>query len=121
MAGSNESEEMYLKTILILSGKLESVRLVDVAASLGYAKSSVSNALKELCKKDLIIYGNDKRIVLTDAGKAEAEKVNERYEDIMSFLMQIGADKNVAEIDACRLEHIVSDELYEVIKRNLKK
>ena len=116
MANSNESEEMYLKTILILSQKIDLVRLVDVAASLGYAKSSVSNALKELSKKELIIYGDDKKIFLTDKGKEKAVKVNDRFETLTKFLTNLGADKNVAENDACKLEHIVSEELYEIIK-----
>ena len=121
MIVSNESEEMYLKTIYILSGQLESVRLVDVAASLGYAKSSVSNALKELIKKDLIIYGTDKKIVLTSSGLNEAKKVNQRYEDIKAFLIKIGLDKTSAEMDSCKLEHVISDNLYEVIKRNINR
>ena len=120
MIYSNESEEMYLKTIYALSKELNNVRLIDVASKLGYAKSSVSNALKDLSKKELIIYGDDKKIILTDKGIEEANSVTEKYEIIYNFIKQIGGSDTLAKIDACRLEHIISDELFQLIKNKLE-
>ncbi|MCR5349620.1 MAG: metal-dependent transcriptional regulator [Acholeplasmatales bacterium] len=116
MIYTNESEEMYLKTILSLSHELEQVRLIDVANKLGYAKSSVSNALKDLCKRELIIYGDDKRIVLTDKGIKEANNVNEKYDVLYKFIKKIGGSDQTADNDSCKLEHIISEDLYELIK-----
>ena len=111
-----ESGEMYLETIYILSAKSSSVRSVDVGEYMGYSKPSVSRAMKILSEKGLIYMDEKKYIHLTDLGLAKAENVARRHRLIRTALIDIfDVSPDVAEGDACRIEHIVSDETIEKI------
>ena len=114
-----ESEEMYLETILLLQRNTGYVRSVDIATELGYSKASVSRAMKILLTKEYITIGKHGEILLTEAGQAKAEKVYKTHRIIMELLMRIGADEALAEENACRIEHVISDELLELIKKHL--
>ena len=115
----NESAENYLETILILSRQLPVVRSVDIAAELGFKKSSVSVAMKNLRQKDHIVMDKSGFITLTPSGRAIAEMIYERHELLSGWLMQLGVDKNIALEDACKIEHVISKESFDAIKRHL--
>ena len=115
----NESSENYLETILMLSRKRPVVRSVDIANELGFKKSSVSIAMKNLREKNHITVTEEGFIYLTDSGKAIAEMVYERHEVISTCLEKLGVSKEVADEDACRVEHVISDESFEAIKKFL--
>ncbi|MBO5485001.1 MAG: metal-dependent transcriptional regulator [Lachnospiraceae bacterium] len=116
---NTESAENYLETILILSQKLPVVRSVDVATELGYKKSSVSIAMKNLRKKQYITVTDAGYIYLTDSGKEIAEMIYERHELISSWLEKLGVPKEIAAEDACRMEHVISKESFEAIKKHV--
>ena len=111
-----ESEEMYLETILILHERKACVHAVDVAAELGYAKSSVSRAMGLLHDKGYITVAQTGEITLTDVGKAKAEDVYDRHNVLTALLMGVGADREMAEENACRIEHVISAEMFRIIK-----
>jgi len=111
-----ESSEDYLETILILSKKLPVVRSVDVANELGYKKSSISVAMKKLREKDQIIMDNNGYITLTPAGKEIAENVYSKHVLFTNWLTELGVNPDIAQEDACRMEHIISEESYSAIK-----
>ena len=115
---SNESAENYLETILILSRKLPVVRSVDIANYMDFKKSSVSIAMKNLREKGHITVTDAGYIYLTDAGLEIAETIYERHEFITELLIKLGVDKDIAEQDACRIEHVISHESFEAIKAN---
>ena len=115
----NESAENYLETILILSRQLPVVRSVDIAAELGFKKSSVSVAMKNLRQKDHIVMDKSGFITLTPSGRAIAEMIYERHELLSGWLMQLGVDKDIALEDACKIEHVISKESFDAIKRHL--
>ena len=115
----NESAENYLETLLILSRQLPVVRSVDIAAELGFKKSSVSVAMKNLRQKEHIVMDKSGFITLTPSGRAIAEMIYERHELLSSWLMQLGVDKNIALEDACKIEHVISKESFDAIKRHL--
>lgn len=117
---TNESAENYLETILILSKVHPTVRSIDVAEELGFKKSSVSVAMKNLREKTHIIVSKEGFITLTDEGKAIAEMIYERHELITKWLVRLGVDKETAADDACKLEHVISKESFEAIKRHIK-
>lgn len=114
---SNESAENYLETILILSKKLPVVRSVDIANELGFKKSSVSIAMKNLREKKHIVVSDAGFITLTDAGREIAEMIYERHETLSAFLIKLGVSEDVAQEDACRVEHIISVETFDAIKK----
>lgn len=116
----NESAENYLETILILSKKLPVVRSVDIANELGFKKSSVSIAMKNLREKNHITVTDAGFIYLTDSGKRIAELIYERHEFISGWLMTLGVPESIAIEDACRIEHILSRESYDAIKAFVK-
>lgn len=116
---NTESAENYLETILILSQKLPVVRSVDVATELGYKKSSVSIAMKNLREKQYITVTDAGYIYLTDSGKEIAEMIYERHELISSWLETLGVPKEIATEDACRMEHVISKESFEAIKKHV--
>lgn len=118
---SNESAEMYLETILILSEKLPVVRSVDVANELDFKKSSVSIAMKNLREKNQITVTDAGYIYLTDEGKAIAEMIYERHKVIAKVLEDLGVPKDIANNDACRIEHVISPESFEAIKKHIQK
>ena len=116
-----ESEETYLETILILSQKLGVVRSIDIATELNYSRPSVSRAVNLLAKNGYILIGSKGDITFTNEGRLKAESVNQRHKIITGVFIKMGADKNLAEENACRIEHVVSDELISVLKNFLEK
>ncbi|MGN0167901.1 MAG: metal-dependent transcriptional regulator [Acetatifactor sp.] len=117
----NESAENYLETILILSRQLPVVRSVDIANELGFKKSSVSVAMKNLREKQHISVDKSGFITLTPAGREIAEMIYERHELLSSWLMALGVSKETALEDACKMEHVISRESFDAIKRHVQK
>ena len=112
----NESAENYLETILMLSKTRPVVRSVDIAEELGFKKSSVSVAMKNLREKEHITVTKEGFIYLTDSGKQIAEMNYERHEFLSRWLVSMGVDPATAANDACRMEHVVSPESFAAIK-----
>lgn len=117
----NESAENYLETILELSETLPVVRSVDIANELGYKKSSVSVAMKNLREKEHITVTDAGFIYLTESGKAIAEMIHERHELLTAWLTRLGVPADIASEDACKLEHVLSKESFEAIKKHANK
>ncbi|MBQ9764920.1 MAG: metal-dependent transcriptional regulator [Lachnospiraceae bacterium] len=117
----NESSENYLETILILSKKRPVVRSVDVANELGFKKSSVSIAMKHLREKEHITVTSEGFIYLTDSGKAIAEEIYERHEVLSTALEKLGIPKEIADEDACKMEHVLSAESFQALKELFSK
>ena len=113
----HESAEDYLETILMLSKKLPVVRSIDIANEMGYKKSSVSIAMKNLREAEHIRVTKEGYIYLTDSGKEIAEMIYERHQILSSWLIKLGVDKKVAEEDACHIEHDISKESFNAIKK----
>lgn len=116
---TNESAENYLETILILSKSHPVVRSVDVASELGFKKSSVSVAMKKLRESEQITVSPEGYLYLTDAGREIAEKIYERHLFLSQWLEKLGVDADVAASDACKIEHVISTESFEAIKRHI--
>ena len=119
--GIYESGEMYLETILLLKKKSSEVHSVDVANQLHYAKSSVSRGMHILKKKGLITLDADGKIEFTAEGQELARKVYERHRILTECLQKLGVERTVAEADACRIEHVISSETFETLRRWLEK
>lgn len=113
---THESAENYLETILMLSERLGHVRSVDIANELGYKKSSISVAMKNLRNKGQIIMDDNGFISLTEEGRQIAEMIYERHRFFKGWLIALGVDEKIASEDACRLEHVVSKESFSAIK-----
>lgn len=111
----NESIEDYLEQILIQQEKNGCARSVDIAASLGVTKASVSHATKLLRENDYIHMADDKCITLTPSGREIAESMYERHRILASFLMRLGVKEDTAFADACRMEHDISAETFAAI------
>lgn len=121
---NNESQEMYLETILLLAKKLGNVRAVDICLERNLAKSSVSKALGLLMERQFITVNNNGYITLTETGKARADYVYNKHQIITKVLLSLGAEKTLAEDNACKIEHVITDELFEILKdyaNNLEK
>ena len=116
----NESAENYLETILMLSKTLPVVRAVDIANELGFKKSSVSIAMKHLREDNHIVVSDAGFISLTDSGKEIAEMIFERHELISNWLMSMGVSQETALEDACKMEHVISDETFEAMKKHMR-
>ena len=116
----NESAENYLETILILSQRLPVVRSVDVATELNFKKPSVSVAMKKLRESGHITVSPEGYITLTEAGKKIADCIYERHRPLSCWLERLGVDPKVAVEDACRIEHVISAESFDAIKRHIK-
>ena len=114
----NESAENYLETILILGKSHPVVRSVDIAEELGFKKPSVSVAMKNLREKGHITVTKEGFIYLTESGKEIAEMIYERHQVLSSWLSSLGVDPKVAADDACRMEHVISQESFEAIKKH---
>ena len=114
-----ESGEMYLETILILSRKGE-VRSIDVSEYMGYSKPSVSRAVGLLKTGGYLTMEENGHLHLTEEGRALAEKIYERHNLLTEGLVLLGVDKTVAVEDACRIEHVISDESFAAIKRHMQ-
>ena len=115
----NESAENYLETILILSQKLPVVRSVDIANELGFKKSSVSVAMKNLREKKHIKVDEQGFIHLTPSGLEIANMIYECHTLLSSWLIHLGVPADVAAADACKMEHVISKESFEAIKRHV--
>ena len=114
-----ESGEMYLETILLLSQKSGHVRAIDVGEEMGYSKPSVSRAMGLLKSGGFIVVDADGAITLTDAGREIAEKIYARHTLLTKFLISLGVDEETASEDACKMEHDLSDESFEKLKEHL--
>ncbi len=112
-----ESGEMYLETILILSEKNKLVRSIDVCEYMGFSKPSVSRAIGLLRTGGYVNMDKDGYLTLTEAGKEVAHKMYERHKLLTDLLVSIGVSREVASDDACRMEHHISDESFAAIKR----
>ena len=115
-----ESVEDYLESVLVLSSKLPNVRSVDVASHLGFSKPSVSHAVKLLSDEGLLEVTQKKFLVLTPKGKEVAERTYARHVFFTEMLMSIGVDQTTAENDACRIEHVISQETFNAIEKYYK-
>lgn len=117
-----ESGENYLETILILKERKGSVRSIDIANELGYTKPSVSRAVKILADKGLLVMDPGGELILTDKGLEIANAIYERHRILSEFFVTVlGVDKSLADEDACRIEHVISDESFSKIKEFTKK
>ncbi len=114
-----ESGEMYLETILILSKK-GTVRSVDVGEYMGFSKPSVSRAVGLLKESGYVTVGRDGALTLTEEGTAVAEKIYDRHTLLTRFLCSLGVPEERAAPDACRIEHVISDESFEALKRHVE-
>ena len=112
-----ESPEDYLEAILVLSRELGNVRSIDVANYLEYSKPSVSVAMKRLRENGFVTLYEHGNLILTGSGLSIALKIYERHLVISQFLISIGVDEAIAKKDACRMEHVISDESFEKIKQ----
>lgn len=115
----NESAENYLETILILSHSLPVVRSVDIANEMGFKKSSVSVAMKNLRENGYIFVSDSGFITLTESGMEIAEMIYERHTLLSTWLETLGVDKEIAAQDACKMEHVISKESFDAIKRHI--
>ncbi len=120
MVKYQESEEMYLETILLLKQKSANVHAINVAEELGYSKPSVSRGVNLLIQKGYISIGNGGELQFTEAGKQKAEGIYERHIVITKLLEMTGADRALAEENACRIEHVITPELFEILKKFVK-
>jgi len=116
----HESAEMYLETIYELSQKNPSVRSIDVAESMGYSKPSVSRAVGLLKQGGYLLMDKDGFLTLTESGIEVAKKIFERHTVLSKMLMALGVSEENATEDACKIEHVISDETFEAIKKHLE-
>ena len=115
----HESGEMYLEYILLLRQQQEFVRAIDIVNMSGYSKPSISRALGLLREKNLISVNENGYISLTASGESKAAKIYERHQILYNFLLQIGVSETTADKDACKIEHVISDETIEAIKKQI--
>ena len=118
--GIHESGEMYLETIHVLLSQNGAVRSVDISEHMGYSKPSVSRAVGLLKKDGYILVDQDGYITLTEKGQTVAEKIYERHTLLSRMLINLGVSPETASEDACRLEHAISDESFQAIKRYIE-
>ena len=114
-----ESGEMYLETILILTIRDKLVRSIDVAKYMSFSKPSVSRAMGRLKEQGYITIDPEGYIILTESGREIAEKIYERHTVLTALLMRLGISEQTAAEDACKIEHDISDETFEAIKRHV--
>ena len=115
-----ESGEMYLETVYILTQKSDSVRSIDICEHMGYSKPSVSRAIGLLKNGGYITVDGKGYITLTEEGEAVALKMFERHTMLTNFLIALGVDEKTASEDACKIEHIISNETFEGIKKYME-
>lgn len=113
----NESQEMYLETILRLKKKKGSVRAIDIAEELGYSKPSVSRAVGIMKKDGFKVVHADGLIDLTETGRDKAENIFSRHKSLTQALVVMGLSPEAAEENACRVEHVITEEAFEAIKK----
>ncbi len=115
----NQSAEDYLESLLTLGKQQQTVHRIDLAKKVGVSQAAVNKAVKLLCEKELV-YEDGKHLYLTERGKAYAEQIFERHCTIREYLLANGVSAPVAEEDACRMEHLVSEETFQMMKKALK-
>ena len=116
----HEAGENYLEQLLILSGEREKVRAIDLAVALGFARPTVSVMLRDLREQGFIDRLGDDTLLLTEKGKAVAERIYERHCVLTDMLTALGVPRDIAAADACKIEHDISDEAFEAVKRHLR-
>ena len=116
----NQSAEDYLESILTISRHQEVVHRIDVAKRMQVSQAAVNKAVKLLCEKEYV-YEDGKHLYLTEQGRAYAESVFEKHCIIRDFLIQNGVSSSTAEEDACRLEHLISEETFSMMKTKINK
>ena len=114
-----ESGEMYLESILILSRTKNYVRSIDISEHMGYSKPSVSRAVGLLKSGNYITVDSEGHIQLTPSGRAVAEGILSRHRVITELLIRLGVDQEVASADACKMEHVISEETFQAIKNHM--
>lgn len=118
---ADESLEDYLETILLLQKRMGQVRSIDIAREMNFTKPSVSVAMKNLREKAYITMSENGSILLTESGKKRAESVLERHTILSDWLISIGVSRQTALEDACKVEHDLSEESFEAIKKAVKR
>ena len=116
----HESAENYLETILILNKKNNNVRSIDIVAELDFTKPSVSVAMKNLRENGYIEMNSESYITLTPKGREIAERIYERHTLLSEMLVALGVDKKTADHDACKIEHVISADSFDAIKKHVK-
>ncbi|MBQ7076720.1 MAG: metal-dependent transcriptional regulator [Lachnospiraceae bacterium] len=116
-----ESGEMYLETIYVLSKESKNVRAIDVGEHMGYSKPSVSRAIGLLKAEGLVETDSDGFLKLTKVGEKKAHKIFERHTILTKALISLGIDEKTATDDACRVEHYISDKTFNAIKKHVEK
>ncbi len=114
-----ESGEMYLETIYVLSKSGSSVRSIDVAEHMGYSKPSVSRAVSLLKQGGYVTVDSDGFLHLTEEGQGVAEKIFARHTIVSRLLVSLGVSEETAAEDACKIEHVISDETFDAIRQHL--
>lgn len=114
----HESAENYLETILVLKNRVGQVRSIDIVNELSYSKPSVSRAMKLLRENGYILVDENGNITLTESGSLIAETMYERHIILTNHLISLGVDKDVALEDACRIEHVISQQTFEKIRNS---
>lgn len=117
----HESGEMYLETIYVLGQKQQNVRSIDVAEEMGFSKPSVSRGVSILKQQGYLIVDGNGFLELTDSGMDLAKKIYERHTILTEALVRLGVDPEIAQQDACKMEHIISDETLNAFKRHMGK
>lgn len=116
-----EAMENYLETILILSRQQPEVHAIDICSYLGYSRPTVSIILKKMKDEKLVNVDSDNHITLTESGKSVAERIYERHNVISELLMMLGVNKDTALADACKIEHDISPESFDALKKHFSK
>ena len=117
----HESGQMYLETIFVLSKESKYVRAIDVGEHLGYSKPSVSRAMSILKKDGYVVVDSDGYLLLTESGRQVAESMYCRHTVISRLLVRLGVDEEIAAEDACRIEHVISEESFAAMKAHLER
>lgn len=117
----HESGEMYLETIYVLGQKQQNVRSIDVAEEMGFSKPSVSRGVSILKQQGYLVVDGNGFLELTDSGMDLAKKIYERHTILTEALTRLGVDPEIAQQDACKMEHIISDETLNAFKKHLGK
>ena len=115
----HESGEDYLETILMLENRMGYVRAIDIATEMGYAKPTISIAMRRLRENGYIDVDQRRDIHLTALGREVAERIYERHQLLSSWLTALGVDPQTASEDACKMEHVISRESFEAIKKHM--
>lgn len=115
-----ESGQMYLETILVLSRRLPAVRSIDIVEHMGYSKPSVSRAVSLLKQGGYLIVEDTGNLLLTEDGRAIGEKIFARHKLLTELLVRLGVDPVIAAEDACRMEHAISDTTFEALSKHLR-